>query len=226
MIRYKRNTDLDPQLVWRGKDEQDAEDLTVDTVPIYIQEKIKPEQIISDLKRRSEATRRERAEKEQYAIPDLYSDFNGLAEPGSEFDFYRHDKNWSNRMILGDSLLVMTSLAEKEALKGQVQCIYMDPPYGIRFNSNWQPSTKSREVKDGQAESLSREPEMIRAFRDTWSDGIHSYLSYLRERLIIARELLHDSGSLFLQIGDENVHRVRALLDEVFRPENCIAEII
>jgi adenine-specific DNA-methyltransferase len=128
-------------------------------------------------------------------------------------------------MILGDSLLVMTSLAEKEALKGQIQRIYMDPPYGIRFNSNWQPSTKSREVKDGQAESLTREPEMIRAFRDTWSDGIHSYLSYLRERLILSRELLHDSGSLFLQIGDENVHRVRALLDEVFRPENCVAAL-
>jgi adenine-specific DNA-methyltransferase len=173
VIRYKRNTDLDPQLVWRGKDEQDAEDLMVDSVPIYIQEKIQPEKIISDLKRRSEAIRRERVENEQYAIPDLYSDFNGLAEPGSEFDFYKHDKNWSNRMVLGDSLLVMTSLAEKEALKGQVQCIYMDPPYGIKFNSNWQPSTKSRKVKEGQ-EGLTRDPEMIRAFRDTWKDGVHS----------------------------------------------------
>jgi adenine-specific DNA-methyltransferase len=226
MIRWKRNTDLDPQLVWRGKDEQDADDLMVDSVPIYIQEKIQAEAIISDLKRRSETLRRERAESEQYAIPDIYNDFNGLSEPGTEFNFYKHEKNWSNRMILGDSLLVMTSLAEKEALKGQIQCIYMDPPYGIRFNSNWQPSTKTREVKDGQADSLSREPEMIRAFRDTWNDGIHSYLSYLRERLVLSRELLHDSGSLFLQIGDENVHRVRALLDEVFRPENYVAEII
>jgi len=196
-IRWKRNTDLDPQLVWRGKDEQDAEDLMVDSVPIYIQEKIQAEAIISDLQRRSETLRRERAESEQYTIPDIYNDFNGLSEPGTEFNFYQHEKNWSNRMILGDSLLVMTSLAEKEALKGQIQCIYMDPPYGIRFNSNWQPSTKSREVKDGQAESLSREPEMIRAFRDTWNDGIHSYLSYLRERLILSRELLHDSGNLF-----------------------------
>jgi len=135
MIRWKRNTDLDPQLVWRGKDEQDAEDLMVDSVPIYIQEKIKPEAIISDLRRRSEALRRERAENQQYVIPDIYNDFNGLSEPGTEFDFYQHDKNWSNRVILGDSLLVMTSLAEKEALKGQVQCIYMDPPYGIKFNS-------------------------------------------------------------------------------------------
>jgi adenine-specific DNA-methyltransferase len=221
-IRYKRNTDLDPQLVWRGKDEQDAEDLNVDSVPIYIQEKIKPEAIISDLRRRSEVVRREREEQRQYTIPDLYQDFNGLSEPGTEFDFYQHDKNWSNRMILGDSLLVMTSLAEKEALKGQVQCIYMDPPYGIRFNSNWQPSTKSRDVKDGQADSLSREPEMIRAFRDTWNDGIHSYLSYLRDRLIVARDLLHDSGSIFVQIGDENVHRVRAMMDEVFGDENQI----
>jgi adenine-specific DNA-methyltransferase len=221
-IRWRRNTDLDPQLVWRGKDEQDAEDLNVDSVPIYIQEKIKPEAIISDLRRRSEAVRREREEQRQYTIPDLYQDFNGLSEPGTEFDFYQHDKNWSNRMILGDSLLVMTSLAEKEALKGPVQCIYMDPPYGIRFNSNWQPSTKSRDVKDGQADSLSREPEMIRAFRDTWNDGIHSYLSYLRDRLIVARDLLHDSGSIFVQIGDENVHRVRAMMDEVFGDGNQI----
>src|SRR6267378_414206 len=150
-IRWKRNTDLDPQLVWRGKDEQDGEDLTVDSVPIYIQEKIQPEAIIRDLVRRSETVRREREEREHYSIPDLFRDFNGLSEPGAEFVFYQHDKNWSNRMILGDSLLVMTSLAEKEALKGQVQCIFIDPPYGIKFNSNWQPSTKSRDVKDGQA---------------------------------------------------------------------------
>jgi adenine-specific DNA-methyltransferase len=224
-IRYKRNTDLDPQLVWRGKDEQDAEDLMVDSVPIYIQEKIKPEAIISDLRRRSETLRRQRAESKQYEIPDIYNDFNGLSEPGTEFDFYKHDKNWSNRMILGDSLLVMTSLAEKEALKGQVQCIYVDPPYGIRFNSNWQPSTKSRDVKDGQADSLTREPEMIRAFRDTWKDGVHSYLSYLRDRLKVARELLADSGSIFVQIGDENVHRVRAVMDEVFGDQNLVSFI-
>jgi len=213
-IRWKRNTDLDPQLVWRGKDEQDAEDLMVDSVPIYIQEKIQPEAIIRDLLRRSEAVRREREERERFSMPDLFRDFNGLSEPGTEFVFYRHDKNWSNRMILGDSLLVMTSLAEKEALKGQVQCIYIDPPYGIKFNSNWQPSTKSREVKDGQTDSLSREPEMIRAFRGTWKDGIHSYLSYLRDRLIAARELLNETGSIFVQIGDQNVHRVRALMDD------------
>jgi adenine-specific DNA-methyltransferase len=225
-IRWKRNTDLDPQLVWRGKDEQDSEDLMVDSVPIYIQEKIKPEKIISDLKRRSEAIRRERAENEQYAIPDLYGDFNGLAEPGSEFDFYKHDKNWSNRMILGDSLLVMTSLAGKEALKGQVQCISLDPPYGISFNSNWQPSTKSRDVKDGQADGLSREPEMIRAFRDTWKDGVHSYLSYLRDRLTVARDLLFECGSIFVQIGEENVHLVRGLMDEVYGDHNFVVQLI
>jgi adenine-specific DNA-methyltransferase len=224
-IRWKRNTDLDPQLVWRGKDEQNAEDLMVDSVPIYIQEKIKPEKIISDLRRRSEAIRRERAENEKYAVPDLYGDFNGLAEPGSEFDFYKHDKNWSNRMILGDALLVMTSVAEKEALKGQVQCVYIDPPYGIRFNSNWQPSTKSRDVKESQAEGLTREPEMIRAFRDTWKDGTHSYLSYLRDRLTAARDLLADSGSIFVQIGDENVHHVRELMDEIFGRVNFVSLI-
>jgi adenine-specific DNA-methyltransferase len=197
----------------------------VDSVPIYIQEKIQPEAIIRDLQRRSEVVRREREERERFSIPDLFRDFNGLSEPGAEFVFYKHDKNWSNRMILGDSLLVMTSLAEKEALKGQVQCIYIDPPYGIRFNSNWQPSTKSREVKDGQADSLSREPEMIRAFRDTWKDSVHSYLSYLRDRLMVARDLLADTGSIFVQIGDHNVHRVRAVMDEVFGEENFISLI-
>jgi adenine-specific DNA-methyltransferase len=224
VIRYKRNTDLDPQLVWRGKDEQDAEELTVDAVPIYIQEKIQPEAIIRDLSRRSEAIRREREERERFSIPDLFRDFNGLSEPGGEFTFYKHDKNWSNRMILGDSLLVMTSLAEKEALTGKVKCIYMDPPYGIRFKSNWQPSTKSPNVSEGQV-GLTREPEMIRAFRDTWKDGVHSYLAYLRDRLSIAHRLLDTDGSLFVQIGDENLHLVRALLDEIFGHENFKAII-
>ena len=209
-MRYPRNPDLDPQLVWRGKDEQDAEDLIVDTVPIYIQEKIQPQAIIADIKRRSDQARKERQEQEQGAIADLFADFNGLPDKEAELEFYLHDKNWSNRMILGDSLLVMNSLAEKEALKGQVQCIYFDPPYGIRFNSNWQPSTKSRDVKDGKVESLTREPEMVRAFRDTWSDGVHSYLCYLRDRLGVARDLLADSGSIFIQIGDENAHLVRS----------------
>ena len=128
-------------------------------------------------------------------------------------------------MILGDSLQVMASLAEREGLRGKVQCIYFDPPYGIKFNSNFQWSTTSRDVKDGKADQITREPEQVKAFRDTWRDGIHSYLTYLRDRLTVARDLLTDSGSIFVQIGDENVHRVRAVMDEVFGDENFVAQI-
>ena len=140
-------------------------------------------------------------------------------------EFYQHDQNWSNRMILGDSLQVMASLAEREGLRGKVQCIYLDPPYGIKFNSNFQWSTTSRDVKDGKADHITREPEQVKAFRDTWRDGIHSYLTYLRDRLTVARDLLTDSGSIFVQIGDENVHRVRAVMDEVFGDENFVGMI-
>src|SRR5207245_2447368 len=128
--------------------------------------------------------------------------------------------NWTNRLIIGDSRLVMTSLAEKERLRGQVQCIYFDPPYGIKFGSNWQVSTRKRDVKDGKVEDATRQPEQIRAFRDTWKLGIHSYLAYMRDRLVVARDLLTESGSIFVQIGDENVHLVRSVLDEVFGSEN------
>ena len=138
-------------------------------------------------------------------------------------EFYQHDQNWSNRMILGDSLQVMASLAEREGLRGKVQCIYFDPPYGIKFNSNFQWSTTSRDVKDGKADHITREPEQVKAFRDTWRDGIHSYLTYLRDRLTVARDLLTDSGSIFVQIGDENVHRVRAVMDEVFGEDNFVS---
>ena len=141
-------------------------------------------------------------------------------------EFYRHEQNWSNRMILGDSLQVMASLAEREGLRGKVQCIYLDPPYGIKFNSNFQWSTTSRDVKDGNVEHITREPEQVKAFRDTWRDGIHSYLTYLRDRLTVARDLLADSGSIFVQIGDENVHRVRAVMDEVFGEENFVILIV
>ena len=141
-------------------------------------------------------------------------------------EFYQHDQNWSNRMILGDSLQVMASLAEREGLRGKVQCIYLDPPYGIKFNSNFQWSTTSRDVKDGKADHITREPEQVKAFRDTWRDGIHSYLTYLRDRLTVARDLLTESGSIFVQIGDENVHRVRAVMDEVFGDENFVSQII
>jgi adenine-specific DNA-methyltransferase len=217
----RRNRDLDPQLVWRGKDEQDWSDLIVQAPPLYIQEKVHPKVIIDDLKRES----RERAEEAAPPAPDLFADFNGLKDKEAATEFYQHDQHWSNRMISGDSLSVMASLAEREGLRGKVQCIYFDPPYGIKFNSNFQWSTTSRDVKDGAKDQITREPEQVRAFRDTWRDGIHSYLTYLRDRLTVARDLLHESGSIFVQIGDENVHRVRAVMDEIFGQDNFRAEI-
>ena len=221
-VAYKRrNRDLDPQLVWRGKDEQDWSDLVVHAPPLYIQEKVHPKALIDDLRRQTE-----RAEVQaKNRVRDLFADFNGLPDEAARTEFYQHDANWSNRMILGDSLQVMASLAEREGLRGKIQCIYLDPPYGIKFNSNFQWSTTSREVKD-KAEHITREPEQVKAFRDTWRDGIHSYLTYLRDRLIVARELLAESGSVFVQIGDENVHRVRALMDEVFGDNNHISTIV
>ena len=213
---YPRDPSLDPQLVWKGKDEQDRQDLAVPTVPIYIQEKVAPKVIIENFLHEKD--------KKTSEQPSLFADFNGI-EFEKLIDFYKHEQNWSNRMILGDSLLVMTSLAEKEGLKGKVQMIYIDPPYGIKFGSNWQVSTRKREVKDGKAEDATRQPEQIRAFRDTWKLGIHSYLSYLRDRLAVARELLTETGSVFVQIGDENVHLVRCLMDEIFGSENFCAQI-
>ncbi len=210
----------DAQLVWRGKDTQDWSDLIVNVPPLYIQEKIHPKAIIDDLKRRAEKT----AEAQSDA-PDLFGDFNGLDDPEAKTEFYEHDQHWSNRMILGDSMQVMASLAEREALRGKVQCIYFDPPYGIKFGSNWQVSTMSRDVKDGKQADIAREPEQVKAFRDTWKDGIHSYLTYLRDRLVVMRDLLTDSGSIFVQISDENVHRVRGLLDEVFGEGNFVSQI-
>lgn len=219
----RRNRDLDPQLVWRGKDEQDWSELIVQAPPLYIQEKVHPKVIIDDLKR--ESANRARATKDAPQF-DMFADFNGLPDAEAATEFYQHDQHWSNRMISGDSLSVMASLAEREGLRGQVQCIYFDPPYGIKFNSNFQWSTTSRDVKDGDKNHVTREPEQVRAFRDTWKDGIHSYLTYLRDRLTVARDLLSDSGSIFVQIGDENVHRVRALMDEVFGDENFVSQIV
>jgi adenine-specific DNA-methyltransferase len=218
----RRNRDLDPQLVWRGKDEQDWSDLVVAAPPLYIQEKIHPKALIDDLLRQSA----ERAEAGQPQQLNLFADFNGLPDGADATDFYRHEGNWSNRMILGDSLQVMASLAEREGLRGKVQCIYIDPPYGIKFNSNFQWSTTSRDVKDGKTDHITREPEQVKAFRDTWRDGIHSYLTYLRDRLTVARDLLHESGSIFVQIGDENVHRLRSLMDEVFGEDNFVSQIL
>jgi adenine-specific DNA-methyltransferase len=212
----RRNRDLDPQLVWRGKDEQDWSDLIVQAPPLYIQEKVHPKVLIDDLLRQSKA----RAKDTVPPMPDLFADFNGLPDREALTEFYQHDANWSNRMISGDSLQVMASLAEREGLRGKVQCIYIDPPYGIRFNSNFQWSTTSRDVKDGSKDHITREPEQVKAFRDTWRDGIHSYLTYLRDRLTVARDLLADSGSIFVQIGVENVHLIRSLLDEVFGSDN------
>jgi adenine-specific DNA-methyltransferase len=210
---YPRDPSLDPQLVWKGKDEQDQKDLAVPVVPVYIQEKIHPQAIVENLR---ESVAAGKKEPEQL----LFADFNGLDDDFSKkVDFYQHEQHWTNRMILGDSLLVMTSLAEKEGLKGKVQCIYIDPPYGIKFGSNWQVSTRKRDVRDGRAEDTTRQPEQVRAFRDTWKLGIHSYLAYLRDRLVVARDLLTETGSVFVQIGDENVHLVRCLMDEVFGSE-------
>ena len=237
----RRNRDLDPQLVWRGKDGQDAADLVVAAPPLFIQEKIHPKALVDDLVRLAQQRQRQQDGAAAAAAGgdedddggyggrqpalDLFADFNGLDDPNARTDFYRHEVNWSNRLILGDSLQVMASLAEREGLRGQVQCIYIDPPYGIRFNSNFQWGTTSRDVRDGNPAHITREPEQVKAFRDTWRDGIHTYLSYLRDRLTVARDLLTDSGSVFVQIGDENVHRVRAVMDEVFGVGNYVSTI-
>ncbi len=218
-LLYPRDPSLDPQLVWKGKDEQDRQDLAVPVVPIFIQEKIHPQALVENLRETA-------APGQPEPELSLFADFNGLdGDFDKKVDFYHHEGHWSNRMILGDSLLVMASLAEKEGLKGKVQCIYFDPPYGIKFGSNWQVSTRHRDVRDGRVEDASRQPEQVRAFRDTWQLGIHSYLAYLRDRLATAHELLSETGSIFIQIGDENVHLVRSLLDEAFGSGNFCSMI-
>jgi Adenine specific DNA methylase Mod len=216
-LLYPRDPSLDPQLVWKGKDEQDAEDLEVVAPPIFIQEKIDPRVLVENLRQTSKAGERE----PELTLFDTFDGLDGL----DIVDFYQHEANWSNRMILGDSLQVMGSLAEREGLRGKVQMIYIDPPYGIKFGSNWQVSTRKRDVKDGKLEDASFEVEQIKAFRDTWELGIHSYLAYLRDRLVVARDLLTESGSCFVQIGDENVHLVRSLMDEVLGSENFVSQI-
>lgn len=213
---YHRDRSLDPQLVWKGKDEQDAMPLDVPAVPLHVQEKIHPRAIVEDVRTRAKRGRPQL---------DLFADFNGLHDFARKLEFYQHDQHWTNRLILGDSLLVMASLAEKERLRGRVQCIYFDPPYGIKFGSNWQVSTRKRDVKDAKAEDLTRQPEQIKAFRDTWELGIHSYLTYMRDRLAAARDLLTESGSIFVQISDENVHLIRSLMDEAFGADNFCSMI-
>jgi adenine-specific DNA-methyltransferase len=218
-LRYARNADLDPQLVWKGKEAEDGEDLIIDAPPIYIQEKIAPRALIDNLTKQSKLG----ASNDSPSLFD-FGDFDTLDEL-AQVEFYQHEESWKNRMILGDSLQVMGSLAEREALRGKVQMIYVDPPYGIKFGSNWQVRASKRDVKDGKLEDAAREAEQIKAFRDTWELGIHSYLSYLRDRLVVARDLLLDSGSVFVQIGDENVHLARAILDETFGPDNFVSQI-
>ena len=214
-LKYPRDPSLDPQLVWKGKDQQDSEDLLVEAPPIFIQEKVDPRVLIENLRNRSA--------KDAEPALSLFDDFDGL-EGMETVEYYQHDANWSNRLILGDSLQVMASLAERENIRGQVQMVYIDPPYGIKFGSNWQVRASKREVRDN-LDDASREIEQVKAFRDTWTLGIHSYLTYLRDRLIVSRDMLTTSGSIFLQIGDENVHLVRSLLDEIFGAENFVAQI-
>jgi adenine-specific DNA-methyltransferase len=215
-VTYPRDI-YSPMLVWQGREALDDEDLEADAPPIYIQEKVDPRVLIEHLRKTANAG-------EQEPELTLFDKFDGLGEIDL-VEFYRHEANWSNRMILGDSLQVMASLDSREGLRGKVQMIYVDPPYGIKFGSNWQVSARKRDVKDGKIEDIAREVEQIKAFRDTWENGIASYLTYLRDRLLVARDLLTESGSAFVQIGDENVHLVRSLLDEVFGSENFVSLI-
>lgn len=211
----RRNPDLDPQLIWKGK--YDGGDvLSIGAKPLYIQEKIHPKAIIENLRKTS---------MESTDAPSLFEDTFGMPPEVDRMDFYKHDQNWTNRMILGDSLQVMASLANREGLRDRIQTIYIDPPYGIKFNSNFQWSTTSNNVTDGKADNMTREPEMVKAYRDTWRDGIHSYLSYIRDRLILCRDLLANSGSIFIQISGKNVHRIRCVLDEVFGEDNFVSQI-
>ena len=211
---YKYDPHLDPQLVWAGKAEHTS--FEIPTVSLHVHERIDPRSIIEAVRKKNGSN---------YEQLSLFSSKEENPPLRDAIDFYKHAHNWSNRLIAGDSLLVMNSLLEKEGLGGQVQMIYFDPPYGIKYGSNFQPFVNKRDVKDGKDEDLTAEPEMIKAFRDTWELGIHSYLTYLRDRLLLARELLSESGSVFVQISDENVHHVKELLDELFGTDNFIAVI-
>lgn len=207
-----------PYLNWAGKAERTS--FEVDTVSLHVHERIDPATIL-------ETVRRRMADGSAFAEaqPDFFMPKFEEKPLREALGFYKHDKDWSNRLISGDSLLVMNSLLQKESMRGKVQMVYMDPPYGIRYGSNFQPFTNKRDVQDRADDDLTQEPEMIKAFRDTWELGIHSYLTYLRDRLILARELLTDSGSVFVQISDENVHHIRELLDEIFGRENFVSNI-
>lgn len=209
--KYSYDPHLDPQLQWAGKTEHTS--FEVPTVSLHVHERIDPKTIVETVKK----------EKNNSLQLSLFSEKKPLREA---IDFYKHKEGWTNRLIAGDSLLVMNSLLEKEGMAGKVQMVYFDPPYGIKYGSNFQPFINKREVKDGKDDDLTSEPEMLKAFRDTWELGIHSYLTYLRDRLLLAKEMLGDSGSVFVQISDENIHHVREILDEVFGTDNFIAPLI
>src|SRR3989338_9123799 len=211
--KYQHDPYIDPYLSWAGKKE--GTEFEVQNVSLHIHERIDPKRIIKSFLKEDTNPKQ----------PSLFEQPDNDPPLTKAIDFYRHEQDWTNRLIAGDSLLVMNSLLKKEGMAGKVQMVYFDPPYGIKYNSNFQPFVNKRDVKDGNDADIPAEPEMIQAFRDTWELGIHSYLTYLRERLLLAKELLHESGSCFVQISDENVHLVRVVLDEVFQRENECASI-
>ncbi|MEG4623779.1 site-specific DNA-methyltransferase [Microcoleus sp. w1-18aA5] len=212
--QYAYDPHLDPQLVWAGKAEHTS--FEVPTVSLHVHERIDPRSIIEAVRKQNQS---QGVQLSLFETPEENPPIRQAIE------FYKHKHNWSNRLVAGDSLLVMNSLLEKEGMAGQVQMIYFDPPYGIKYGSNFQPFVNKRDVKDGKDEDLTQEPETIKAFRDTWELGIHSYLTYLRDRLLLARELLSEIGSIFVQISDENLHHIRELMDEVFGGDNFVCVI-
>ena len=211
---YAYDPHLDPQLQWAGKEEHTS--FEVPTVSLHVHERIDPRSIVETVRKRNGSG------DTQLPLFEAPEENPPLRQA---IEFYQHRHNWSNRLVAGDSLLVMNSLLEKEGMAGKVQTIYIDPPYGISYGSNFQPFVNRRTVKDGRDEDLTNQPEQIRAFRDTWELGIHSYLSYLRDRLFVARELLAESGSCFVQISDENIHHVREIMDELFGSDSFVALI-
>jgi len=211
--KYQHDPHIDPFLSWAGKKE--GTEFEVQNVSLHIHERIDPKRIIKSFLK----------DKGKPRQPGLFEEPDNDPPLNKAIDFYRHDQDWTNRLIAGDSLLVMNSLLKKEGMAGKVQMFYFDPPYGIKYNSNFQPFVNKRDVKDNNDADIPAEPEMIQAFRDTWELGIHSYLTYLRERLYLAKDLLHESGSCFVQISDENVHLVRNLMDEIFGVSNFISQI-
>ncbi|KKT35844.1 MAG: hypothetical protein UW24_C0003G0045, partial [Parcubacteria group bacterium GW2011_GWA2_44_12] len=213
IAKYEHDPHIDPYLSWAGK--REGNEVNVRNVSLHIHERVDPLRIVKSFLK----------EKGIASQPSLFDAFENKLALGKAFDFYHHVQDWTNRLIAGDSLLVMNSLLQKEGMAGEVQMIYIDPPYGIKYNSNFQPFVNKREVKDRNDADIPAEPEVIQAFRDTWENGIHSYLTYLRDRLLLARELLHESGSVFVQINDENLSLVKELMSEVFNRGNFVSVI-